>query len=94
MAILHSQATVASQQLWCDLFWFYDGYSPGPHSKERLMPDGVYLSWLSTLKETMKRGFIIMVTTWRYALPSGALLLWPRHSSFFDQFDTAQIKLR
>ena len=23
-----------------DLFWFYDGYSPGPHSKERLMPDG------------------------------------------------------
>ncbi len=23
-----------------ELFWFYDGYSPGPHSKERLMPDG------------------------------------------------------
>ena len=23
-----------------DLFWFYDGYFPGPHSKERLMPDG------------------------------------------------------
>lgn len=23
-----------------DLFWFYDGYFPGSHKKERLMPDG------------------------------------------------------
>jgi len=69
-----------------DLFWFYDGYSPGPHSKERLMPDGS-IELVINLKEDEARVYDRENLN-KYTRLPGALLCGP-HSSFFV-IDTAQ----
>jgi AraC-like DNA-binding protein len=69
-----------------DLFWFYDGYSPGPHSKERLMPDGS-IELVINLKQDEARIYD-RENLDKYTRLSGALLCGP-HSSFFV-IDTAQ----
>jgi AraC-like DNA-binding protein len=69
-----------------DLFWFYDGYSPGPHSKERLMPDGS-IELVINLKQDESRIYD-RENLDKYARLPGALLCGP-HSSFFV-IDTAQ----
>lgn len=69
-----------------DLFWFYDGYSPGPHSKERLMPDGSS-ELVINLKQDEARIYDRENLDQYTRLP-GALLCGP-HSSFFV-IDTAQ----
>ncbi|HEX3093991.1 MAG TPA: helix-turn-helix domain-containing protein [Candidatus Angelobacter sp.] len=69
-----------------DLFWFYDGYSPGPHSKERLMPDGS-VELVINLKEDEARIYDREKLDKYVRLP-GALLCGP-HSSFFV-IDTSQ----
>lgn len=69
-----------------DLFWLYDGYSPGPHSKERLMPDGS-IELVINLKQDEARIYDRENLDQYTRLP-GALLCGP-HSSFFV-IDTAQ----
>jgi AraC-like DNA-binding protein len=69
-----------------DLLWFYDGYSPGPHSKERLMPDGS-IELVINLKQNEARIYDREKLDQYTRLP-GALLCGP-HSSFFV-IDTAQ----
>jgi AraC-like DNA-binding protein len=69
-----------------DLFWFYDGYSPGPHRKERLMPDGS-IELVINLKQDEARIYDRENLDQYKRLP-GALLCGP-HSSFFV-IDTAQ----
>jgi AraC-like DNA-binding protein len=69
-----------------DLFWFYDGYSPGPHSKERLMPDGS-IELVINLKQDEARIYRREDMD-KYARLPGAVLCGP-HSSFFV-IDTAQ----
>jgi AraC-like DNA-binding protein len=69
-----------------DLFWFYDGYSPGPHSKERLMPDGS-IELVINLKDNEARIYDREDLD-KYTRLPGALLCGP-HSSFFV-IDTAQ----
>jgi AraC-like DNA-binding protein len=69
-----------------DLFWFYDGYFPGPHSKERLMPDGS-VELVINLKEDEARIYDREKLD-RYERLPGALLCGP-HSSFFV-IDTSQ----
>ena len=69
-----------------DLLWFYDGYSPGPHSKERLMPDGS-IELVINLKDDEARIYDRENLDKCTRLP-GALLCGP-HSSFFV-IDTAQ----
>jgi len=68
-----------------DLFWFYDCYSPGPHSKERLMPDGS-IELVINLKQDEARVYDRENLDQYTRLP-GALLCGP-HSSFFV-IDTA-----
>lgn len=69
-----------------ELFWFYDGYSPGPHSKERLMPDGS-VELVINLKEDEARIYDREKLD-KYQRHPGALLCGP-HSSFFV-IDTSQ----
>jgi AraC-like DNA-binding protein len=69
-----------------DLFWFYDGYSPGPHTKERLMPDGS-IELVINLKQDEARIYNRENLDQYTRLP-GTLLCGP-HSSFFV-IDTAQ----
>jgi len=69
-----------------ELFWFYDGYSPGSHSKERLMPDGS-VELVINLNEDEARIYDPHNLDKYQGLP-GALLCGP-HSSFFV-IDTAQ----
>ena len=69
-----------------DLFWFYDGYSPGPHKKERLMPDGS-VELVINLKKDEARIYDREKLDKYQRLP-GALLCGP-HSSFFV-IDTSQ----
>jgi AraC-like DNA-binding protein len=69
-----------------DLFWLYDGYSPGPHTKERLMPDGS-IQLVINLKQDEARIYD-RENLDKYTQLSGALLCGP-HSSFFV-IDTAQ----
>jgi len=69
-----------------ELFWFYDGYSPGPHSKERLMPDGS-IELVINLKQDEARIYDRENLDKCERLP-GTLLCGP-HSSFFV-IDTAQ----
>lgn len=69
-----------------DLFWFYDGYFPGSHKKERLMPDGS-IELVINLKENAARIYDRENLDQCERLP-GALLCGP-HSSFFV-IDTAQ----
>ena len=69
-----------------DLFWFYDSYSPGPHSKERLMPDGS-IELVINLKQDEARIYD-RENLDKYTRLPGALLCGP-HSSFFV-IDTAQ----
>ena len=69
-----------------DLFWLYDGYSPGPHSKERLMPDGS-VELVINLKEDEARIYDREDLARCERLP-GAILAGP-HSRFFV-IDTAQ----
>ena len=69
-----------------DLFWFYDGYSPGPHKKERLMPDGS-VELVINLKENEARIYDRDNLARCERLP-GAILAGP-HSRFFV-IDTAQ----
>jgi AraC-like DNA-binding protein len=69
-----------------ELFWFYDCYSPGPHSKERLMPDGS-MELVINLKQDEARIYDRENLEKCERLP-GALLCGP-HSSFFV-IDTAQ----
>ncbi|HEY2362697.1 MAG TPA: helix-turn-helix transcriptional regulator [Candidatus Angelobacter sp.] len=69
-----------------DLFWFYDGYSPGPHSKERLMPDGS-IELVINLQLDEARIYDREKLDQYTRLP-GALLCGP-HSSVFV-IDTAQ----
>ena len=69
-----------------DLFWFYDGYSPGPHKKERLMPDGS-IELVINLNQDEARIYDRENLQKCERLP-GALVCGP-HSSFFV-IDTAQ----
>jgi AraC-like DNA-binding protein len=69
-----------------DLFWFYDSYSPGQHSKERLMPDGS-IELVINLNENEARIYD-RENLDKYVRLPGALLCGP-HSSFFV-IDTAQ----
>jgi len=69
-----------------DLFWLYDGYSPGPHSKERLMPDGS-VELVINLKQDEARIYDREDLARCERLP-GAILAGP-HSRFFV-IDTAQ----
>jgi hypothetical protein len=69
-----------------ELFWFYDGYSPGPHSKERLMPDGS-VELVINLKENEARIYDRENLARCERLP-GAILAGP-HSRFFV-IDTSQ----
>src|SRR6476646_5097323 len=69
-----------------DLFWLYDGYSPGSHRKERLMPDGS-VELVINLKEDEARIYDRENLEKCERLP-GALICGP-HSSFFV-IDTAQ----
>src|SRR5438270_2599301 len=69
-----------------DLFWFYDGYFPGPHKKERLMPDGS-IELVINLKQNEARIYD-RENLDKYLQLSGAVLCGP-HSSFFV-IDTAQ----
>jgi len=69
-----------------DLFWFYDGYSPGPNDKERLMPDGS-IELVINLKEDEARIYDRVNLDKCERLP-GTLICGP-HSSFFV-IDTAQ----
>jgi hypothetical protein len=69
-----------------ELFWFYDGYSPGPHSKERLMPEGS-IELVINLKQDEARIYD-RENLDKYARLPGAVLCGP-HSSFFV-IDTAQ----
>ncbi|MGB9122393.1 MAG: helix-turn-helix transcriptional regulator [Candidatus Angelobacter sp.] len=69
-----------------ELFWFYDCYSPGPHSKERLMPDGS-IELVINLKQDEARIYD-RENLEKYERHPGALLCGP-HSSFFV-IDTAQ----
>lgn len=68
------------------LFWFYDGYSPGPHSKERLMPDGS-IELVINLKQDQARIYDRKNLDKCERFP-GTLVCGP-HSSFFV-IDTAQ----
>jgi AraC-like DNA-binding protein len=68
------------------LFWFYDGYFPGSHSKERLMPDGS-VELVINLKENEARIYDRDDLARCERLP-GAILAGP-HSRFFV-IDTAQ----
>jgi AraC-like DNA-binding protein len=69
-----------------ELFWFYDGYPPGPHKKERLMPDGS-IELVINLKQDEARIYD-RENLDKYARLPGAVLCGP-HSSFFV-IDTAQ----
>jgi AraC-like DNA-binding protein len=69
-----------------DLFWFYDGYSPGPHKKERLMPDGS-VELVINLKENEARIYDRQNLDQFNRFP-GAVLCGP-HSNFFV-IDTEQ----
>lgn len=69
-----------------ELFWFYDGYYPGSHKKERLMPDGS-VELVINLKENEARIYDRDDLARCERLP-GAILCGP-HSSFFV-IDTAQ----
>jgi len=69
-----------------DLFWFYDSYSPGPHRKERLMPDGS-IELVINLKDNEARIYD-RENLDKYTRLPGALLCGP-HSSFFV-IDAAQ----
>jgi AraC-like DNA-binding protein len=69
-----------------DLYWFYDGYFPGSHKKERLMPDGS-VELVINLKQDEARIYDRENLDQCVRL-SGAVLCGP-HSSFFV-IDTAQ----
>ena len=69
-----------------ELFWFYDGYFAGSHSKERLMPDGS-IELVINLKQDEARIYDRDNLDKCERLP-GTLLCGP-HSSFFV-IDTAQ----
>jgi AraC-like DNA-binding protein len=69
-----------------ELFWFYDGYFPGSHKKERLMPDGS-VELVINLKEDEARIYDRENLDKCERLP-GTVLCGP-HSSFFV-IDTAQ----
>ncbi|HET8888449.1 MAG TPA: helix-turn-helix domain-containing protein [Candidatus Angelobacter sp.] len=69
-----------------DLFWFYDGYSPGPHKKERLMPDGS-IELVINLNQDEARIYD-RENLGKCERLAGALVCGP-HSSFFV-IDTAQ----
>jgi len=69
-----------------DLFWFYDSYYPGPHRKERLMPDGS-IELVINLKQDEARIYD-RENLDKYTRLPGAVLCGP-HSSFFV-IDTAQ----
>lgn len=69
-----------------ELFWFYDGYFPGSHKKERLLPDGS-VELVINLKEDEARIYD-RENLDKYTRLPGALLCGP-HSSFFV-IDTAQ----
>lgn len=69
-----------------ELFWFYDGYSPGPHKKERLMPDGS-IELVINLNQDEARIYDRENLEKCERFP-GALVCGP-HSSFFV-IDTAQ----
>jgi AraC-like DNA-binding protein len=69
-----------------DLFWLYDGYSPGPHRKERLMPDGS-VELVINLKENEARIYDRENLDQCIRFP-GAVLCGP-HSNFFV-IDTEQ----
>jgi AraC-like DNA-binding protein len=69
-----------------DLFWFYDGFLPGTHTKERLMPDGS-VELVINLKEDEARIYDREDFDRCERLP-GTILCGP-HSGFFV-IDTAQ----
>jgi AraC-like DNA-binding protein len=69
-----------------ELFWFYDGYFAGSHTKERLMPDGS-IELVINLKENEARIYDREKLDQCERLP-GAILCGP-HSRFFV-IDTAQ----
>jgi AraC-like DNA-binding protein len=69
-----------------ELLWFYDGYFPGPPSKERLMPTGS-IELVINLKKDESRIYN-RENLDKYTRLPGALLCGP-HSSFFV-IDTAQ----
>src|SRR5205807_3706270 len=69
-----------------ELFWFYDGFPPRAHKKERLMPDGS-VEMVINLRENEARIYDPKNLEKCERLP-GALLCGP-HSSFFV-IDTAE----
>jgi AraC-like DNA-binding protein len=69
-----------------ELFWFYDGFPPRPHKKERLMPDGS-IELVINLKDDEARIYNRNELQKFTRLP-GTLLCGP-HSSFFV-IDTAE----
>jgi AraC-like DNA-binding protein len=69
-----------------ELFWFYDGYTPGPHKKERLMPDGS-IELVINLRENESRIYDRRNSSTFNRFP-GALVCGPQ-SNFFV-IDTAQ----
>src|ERR1700722_7814692 len=69
-----------------ELFWFYDGFANGSHSKERLMPDGS-IELVINLKEDEARIYD-RENLEKCVLYPGTVLCGP-HSSFFV-IDTAQ----
>ena len=69
-----------------ELFWFYDGFPPRAHKKERLMPDGS-VEMVINLRENESRIYDPKNVEKCQRLP-GALICGP-HSSFFV-IDTAE----
>jgi AraC-like DNA-binding protein len=69
-----------------ELFWFYDGFPPRAHKKERLMPDGS-VEMVINLREDESRIYDPQNVEKCHRLP-GALICGP-HSSFFV-IDTAE----
>lgn len=69
-----------------ELFWFYDGFPPRAHKKERLMPDGS-VEMVINLREDESRIYDPKNVERCERLP-GALICGP-HSSFFV-IDTAE----
>ncbi len=71
-----------------DLFWFYDGYFPGSHKKERLMPDGS-IELVINLKEDEARIYD-RDNLEKYARLSGTLVCGPHSNCFVIDTDQQQ----
>jgi AraC-like DNA-binding protein len=69
-----------------ELFWFYDGYMPGPHKRERLMPDGS-VELVINLRKNESRIYDRKDPSSFNRLP-GALVCGPQSNCFV--IDTAQ----